>query len=447
MELKECTLHCDEMDKDFDVIVYGEAGRPTVVFPEGDASCTSWENGGMVEALSEFVEDGRIQLFCFDSVDSEGWYAHGARNSYRLGSLMPYLDYVRSGLLPFVSAHAASQDLPLVAGVGIGALNAALVMLRHPELFGGLLALSGTYDVRAFTDDVTEEWLSLSPVDLVRSLSPRGKCAGLLRKRPMAFVCGRHESESGIETQRALDALFAEKNLGATFEYWGYDVSHDWSWWQEEARQLLPCLLEGSGLAERSQIARISSAQADVKHAEDLLAQQRDELSAARDALSVAVEAVKGTSKRLEAEGRSVARHVARADELAAAARDAWSEHDRALEELAALTRRADEAQAAADEAAGIQSSAEWIAGEAKEAVEQAVANERSAHERVERAEAGLKDAELACAAAAKALDDVRGGAKAGRGATTKTKRDATAKATGRRTTAKPAARKPTKSR
>ena len=292
MELKECTLHCDEMDKDFDVIVYGEAGRPTVVFPEGDASCTSWENGGMVEALSEFVEDGRIQLFCFDSVDSEGWYAHGARNSYRLGSLMPYLDYVRSGLLPFVSAHAASQDLPLVAGVGIGALNAALVMLRHPELFGGLLALSGTYDVRAFTDDVTEEWLSLSPVDLVRSLSPRGKCAGLLRKRPMAFVCGRHESESGIETQRALDALFAEKNLGATFEYWGYDVSHDWSWWQEEARQLLPCLLEGSGLAERSQIARISSAQADVKHAEDLLAQQRDELSAARDALSVAVEAV-----------------------------------------------------------------------------------------------------------------------------------------------------------
>ena len=130
MELKECTLHCDEMDKDFDVIVYGEAGRPTVVFPEGDASCTSRENGGMVEALSEFVEDGRIQLFCFDSVDSEGWYAHGARNSYRLGSLMPYLDYVRSGLLPFVSAHAASQDLPLVAGVGIGALNAALVMLR-----------------------------------------------------------------------------------------------------------------------------------------------------------------------------------------------------------------------------------------------------------------------------------------------------------------------------
>ena len=54
METKDFTLHRDGVDGDFDVTLYGTAGRPVIVFPEGDSSCSSWEDGGMIDALHEF---------------------------------------------------------------------------------------------------------------------------------------------------------------------------------------------------------------------------------------------------------------------------------------------------------------------------------------------------------------------------------------------------------
>lgn len=35
METKDFTLHRDGVDGDFDVTLYGTAGRPVIVFPEG----------------------------------------------------------------------------------------------------------------------------------------------------------------------------------------------------------------------------------------------------------------------------------------------------------------------------------------------------------------------------------------------------------------------------
>ena len=63
METKDFTLHRDGVDGDFDVTLYGTAGRPVIVFPEGDSSCSSWEDGGMIDALSDADIDLLNRLF------------------------------------------------------------------------------------------------------------------------------------------------------------------------------------------------------------------------------------------------------------------------------------------------------------------------------------------------------------------------------------------------
>lgn len=75
-----------------------------------------------------------------------------------------------------------------------------------------------------------------------------------------------------------MEGLLADKGIDATFEYWGLDVSHDWSWWQEEARQLLPCLLEPNGLLKRKLSARFAIAKAAAEHAAERLRVDKEEL-------------------------------------------------------------------------------------------------------------------------------------------------------------------------
>lgn len=267
MEVVDYTLHSEELDRDFDVTVYGGSGWPVIVFPEGDSTCTSWENGGLVDAVAPLLNAGKAQLFCVDSMDDEGWYARSTLPEYRIENIHAYFDFVRKDFVPFVVQHSLSERAPLLAGVGIGALNATVTLLIDPTPFGGLLAVSGNYDVRNFLDEEPDEdWLGVSPVDLAKLLSD-GKSDGKLRaiKRiPVAFVCGQHASEDGIESQRAMDAALSAAGAGATFEYWGYDVSHDWVWWAEEVRQLLPCLLKPTGLQDRELVAELSAAQAQV---------------------------------------------------------------------------------------------------------------------------------------------------------------------------------------
>jgi esterase/lipase superfamily enzyme len=140
METKDFTLHRDGVDGDFDVTLYGTAGRPVIAFPEGDSSCASWEEGGMVDALAGLIDAGRVRLFCVDSADGASWYAGYAPTDYRIASLGGYFDLVENELCQLVRDEAPGAGAPIVAGAGLGALNATIAMLRKPSIYGGLLA-------------------------------------------------------------------------------------------------------------------------------------------------------------------------------------------------------------------------------------------------------------------------------------------------------------------
>lgn len=387
METKDFTLHRDGVDGDFDVTMYGTAGQPVIAFPEGDSSCTSWEEGGMVDALAGLIDAGRMRLFCVDSADGASWYAGCAPTDYRLASLDGYFDLIENELCQLVRDEAPASGAPIVVGAGIGALNATVAMLRRPSLYGGLLALSGTYDAAWVVGDaMSDGWHAFSPVDLARGLGDNPLLAEALSGLQLAFVCGTGASEEGGETQRTLQGELTSAGVGATFEYWGTDVDHSWGWWQEEARQLLPCLLEENGLHRRYAAsivgdarAAAESAGADLAGAGARLEQARERLAQVRDALAAAEE-------RIKAERQSVAEHAREAERLAAVAHDAWAEKDRIAALLEDAIRKGNEAQVKADAAATELSSAQWIAGEAEAAVAGAKSERAAAEEEVARA-------------------------------------------------------------
>ncbi len=400
METFDTTLTSRDLDADLDVIVYGTTGRPVIAFPTFDFSAGSWETGGMVDVLGDLIESGAIQLFCVDSVDDRGWYARHSDLDYRSENQLAYLKFVSGELLRFVKKTSASKAKPILAGCGAGATNATAALLREPKLWGGLLALSGAYDARFYSDGATDaDWLACSPIDLIASLSDAR--LRTLRKVPMAFVCGQAADERGIGTQRQLAAAFAEREIEATFEYWGYDVDHSWHWWQEMAAQFGPRLLEPAGLARRMFDYINERAEAADRH----LADMNEQVRLREDELQKAETEVKAREADIKA-------RVKAADAAAASAQAAWEERNKVALQLAELDRRANELQWAADEATHARSEAEWYAGEARERRENAREALVAAQAQVAEAKAAAQEADAAREASKAEVRDIEAAAK-----------------------------------
>ena len=59
------------LQTDMSIKIYGEGGTPILVFPTQDAMSDNFENFGMIDTLAGYLDSGKIQLFCIDTVDIE----------------------------------------------------------------------------------------------------------------------------------------------------------------------------------------------------------------------------------------------------------------------------------------------------------------------------------------------------------------------------------------
>ncbi|WP_433983403.1 hypothetical protein RBB78_19195 [Tunturiibacter empetritectus] len=62
------------LGRDMELLVFGHAGYPAVVFPTSQGRFYEFEDRQMVSTVQDKLEHGHLQLYCVDSVDGESWY-------------------------------------------------------------------------------------------------------------------------------------------------------------------------------------------------------------------------------------------------------------------------------------------------------------------------------------------------------------------------------------
>ena len=62
------------------VVRYGHWGRPVLVFPSEQGRAWDYETNGMVGAVADLVDAGRVKLYCVDSVDDRTWSDQASRS-------------------------------------------------------------------------------------------------------------------------------------------------------------------------------------------------------------------------------------------------------------------------------------------------------------------------------------------------------------------------------
>ncbi len=245
METKYISHFSKNLGRDMSIRIYGREGVPFIVFPTQDAMSDNFENFGMVETLSEAIDSGKLQLFCVDTVDVETWSNVWGDKDWRAARQEAYYRYIVEEVLPYVRETNRTGSLPVVTGCSLGGMHAAILFLRRPELFSGILSLSGVYDAKFFFDG----WLSPvlyenSPVDFLSNMPTDHPYIEEYNKKPIIFCVGQGAWEDeGRRTTAIMREICASKGIRAWTDFWGYDVEHDWRWWKKQMVYFLPYLL------------------------------------------------------------------------------------------------------------------------------------------------------------------------------------------------------------
>ena len=245
IERRELHFFSDCLQRDMTVLIHGHAGVPFIFFPCQDSMHGNFEEFGMVETISDYLESGKICVFSVDTVDRESWSDKPGDPDKRIEIQEQYFRYVTTELIPWMYEVFHIKAKPFAMGFSLGATHAAIDYFRRPDLFGGMLALAGVLDAYpSFGYSTNPLVYENSPISFLSNLPDDHPYHELYAQGRIIISVGQGRwNEGGIRDIRRIRKIFDEKGIAGWTDLWGYDVDHDWPWWKKQIRYFLPFLL------------------------------------------------------------------------------------------------------------------------------------------------------------------------------------------------------------
>lgn len=221
-----------QLARDMEVLVFGHAGIPLLVFPTSMGRFFDYEDRGMIRALAPKIERGELQLFCVDSVDSESWYNKGVHPRERVMRHLRYERYLLHELLPYLRSRNQSVQLVLT-GCSFGGFHALNFSFKHPDVATQCVSMGGAFDVHQFLDGYYDDDCYFNcPPDYMANLSDDWF---LSRCRQMRIVLATGEWDMCLEQNVKMSHILNTKGIPHWLDVWGDHAEHDWPWWQRMA--------------------------------------------------------------------------------------------------------------------------------------------------------------------------------------------------------------------
>ena len=236
------------LGRDMECKVYGHGGRPVLFVPCQDGRFIDFENFHMTDVWAPWIDSGRCMVFSIDTIDQETYSA--TYNPYdRIRRHEQWIAYITNEVVPFMRAVANERNgwtgYPgcIAFGCSLGATHAANLYFRRPDLFDGLLALSGIYDTEyGFPGYMDEVVYQNSPVHYLAGMPSDHPYVWQYNQHKAVICVGQGAWETTDSTFRLRD-IFAEKGINVWVDVWGHDVNHDWPWWYKQAAYHIPHVL------------------------------------------------------------------------------------------------------------------------------------------------------------------------------------------------------------
>ena len=227
---------------DMELKVYGQIGKPLLVFPAQGGRFYEYEDFKMIDAISNYIEGGKTKVFTVDSLDQQTWANYAAHPVDRARRHEDYDRYITLEVVPFIRKHCGDYDQKMITtGVSMGAYHAGNFFFRHPDIFDTVIVLSGLFQLRMFVGDYVDDNVYFnSPLFYLPNLTDPWYLDQYRSSKIIVCVGQGAWEDAMLADAHALKNILEARQIPAWIDIWGNDVNHDWPWW----REMMPYYLE-----------------------------------------------------------------------------------------------------------------------------------------------------------------------------------------------------------
>ena len=221
------------LGRDMELLLYGHGGTPMLVFPTSMGRFYEYEDRGMIGAISGRYDQGQVQAFCPDSVDSESWYNKCAHPADRVRRHMAYEAYIMNEVVPLIRTRNSSPGI-VATGCSFGGYHAMDVALRHPGVFHSCLPMSGAFDIKQFMHGYYDQNCYFNNPCGLSAEHARSLVSGPLSLEPIR--AGRGRLGHLPRRKRAHGRHHVPGGSSPPARHLGRAQKHDWPLWHRMAQ-------------------------------------------------------------------------------------------------------------------------------------------------------------------------------------------------------------------
>ena len=222
--------------QDMELLVFGHAGVPVIVFPTSGGTYREFEDRRLIEAIGGKIDNGELQLYCVDSNDQQSWYNKRARPRTKIVRQVAYQEYIVREVVPLVRMKNQSPFL-ITLGASFGGYHAVNLALQHPDIFTGFLSMSGAFDMsnflRGYHDDLV--YFNTPPQYLANMTDPWFLD---LYHRNKYVLCTGWDDQC-LRWNQDLSTLMGQRGIPHQLWIWETYNSHDWPTWAKQMQTYL----------------------------------------------------------------------------------------------------------------------------------------------------------------------------------------------------------------
>jgi esterase/lipase superfamily enzyme len=227
------------LQKEMPLAVYGHYGFALLMIPTAAADYLEYERFEMIDQLTPLIDAGKIKVFSINSINTESWMNNQMEGAHKAIRQNQFNDYIFNEVVPFIRNFTSNETPIITAGASFGALHAMNIFLKKPDVFKGVIAMSGVYDLMEYTNGYYDDQVYFnSPIHYIPNLTDH-TILEQIRSGKMIIASGSGSHEDP-EANKRFSGVLHSKSIPHDLEIWAEDIHHDWPTW----RKMLPYFID-----------------------------------------------------------------------------------------------------------------------------------------------------------------------------------------------------------
>ncbi len=217
------------LNRDMPIAAYGHYGFALLLVPTAAADYLEYERFQLLDSIAPLVEGGKVKVFSVNSINNESWLNDNLDPRYKALRHQQFNEYIFNEVIPFIKTNTSGETKIIISGASFGALHAANLFFKRPDLLDGFIAMSGVYDLTEYTRGYFDMDVYFnSPCHYLPNLNDNQLLDRIRKSTHLHILTGSGDYEDP-EGSRRLSGVLNQKGIYHELDIWGADMPHDWT--------------------------------------------------------------------------------------------------------------------------------------------------------------------------------------------------------------------------